>query len=180
MLVQLLQLLVLQALADAWSSKYGLNSTLYTLDADTNSGIISISVSATIGNRAQGDAVSVTTYAGTDTSTVPLLEYVIGNTGNAATATNASSDNSFDGEDLIILLKNKTKGVTGVTSPTVVLATGLASSTLASTDDHSKAKALTTGVVWSNEARGLAINAWDGTDLVVSSAAKTTNRISKL
>jgi len=171
---------IAKALADAWSTKYGVNSTLYTLDADTASGIISISVSSTIGNRAQGDKVSVATYAGTVTSTVPLLEYVIGNTGNAATATNASTDNSFDGEDLIILLKNKTAGVTGVTSPTIVFATTLASSTLASTDDHTIAKKLTSSVVWSNEARGLAINAWDGTDLVVSSAAKTTNRVSKL
>ena len=171
---------IAKALADAWSTKYGVNSTLYTLDADTASGIISISVSSTIGNRAQGDKVSVATYPGTVTSTVPLLEYVIGNTGNAATATNASTDNSFDGDDLIILLKNKTAGVTGVTSPTIVFATTLASSTLASTDDHTTAKKLTSSVVWSNEARGLAINAWDGTDLVVSSAAKTTNRVSKL
>ena len=156
---------IAKALADAWSAKYGVNSTLYTLDADTASGVISISVSATIGNRAQGHAVSVATFAGTtDTSTVPLLEYVIGNTGSTSTATNATTDNSFDGEDVIILLKNRTAGVTGVTNPTVVLATTLASSTLASTDDHSDAKALTTSVVWSNEARGLAINAWDGTD----------------
>ena len=172
---------IAKALADAWSTKYGVNSTLYTLNADTNSGIISISVSSTIGNRAQGDTVSVETFGGTtDTSTVPLLEYVIGNTGSAATATNASTDNSFDGEDLIILLKNKTAGVTGVTSPTIVFATSLPSSTLASTDDHTTAKKLTTSVVWSNEARGLAINAWDGTTLVIDTAASTTNRVSKL
>ena len=77
-------------------------------------------------------------------------------------------------------MKNKTAGVTGVTSPTIVFATALASSTLASTDDHTTAKKLTSSVVWSNEARGLAINAWDGTDLVVSSDAKTTNRVTKL
>ena len=160
---------IAKALATAWSTKYGVNSTLYTLDADTASGVISITVSSTIGNRAEGHAVSVSTKAGTVTATVPLLEYVIG-------ATNASTDNSFKGDDVIILLKNKVAGVTGVTSPTLLLTTALASSTLASTDDHSTAKALTSAVVWSNEARGLAINAKDSVTLVVGTAANTTDR----
>ncbi|MDA9364365.1 hypothetical protein N9Q94_02595 [Flavobacteriaceae bacterium] len=160
---------IASALATAWSTKYGVNSTLYTLDADAASGVISISVSSTIGNRAEGHTVSVSTTAGTVTSTVPLLEYVIG-------ASNATTDNSFKGDDVIILLKNKVAGVTGVSNPTIVLATTLASSTLASTDDHTTAKALTTSVVWSNEARGLAINAKDSVSLVVNTAASTTDR----
>ena len=155
------------ALATAWSTKYGTNSTLYTLSA--NAGVLTASVSATIGNRAEGDTISISTTAGTDTSTVPLLEYVIG-------ATNATTDNSFKGDDVIILLKNKEAGVTGVTNPTIVLATTLASSTLASTDDHTTAKALTSSNVWSNEARGLAINAKDSVTLVVNTAASTTDR----
>ncbi len=157
------------ALASAWSTKYGVASTLYTLSA--SSGIITISVSSTTGNRAHNDAVSVSTTAGTDTSTTPLLEYVIG-------ATNATTDNSLKGNQLVILLENTTAGVTGVTSPTISLSGTLTvSSTLASTDDHTDALATGyLGNVFPNDARGLAINAWDGTSLNVTDAAKTTDR----
>jgi hypothetical protein len=162
---------IASALAAAWLYKYGTASTLYTVNGDTTSGTIAISVSPLSGNRANGHAVSITTTAGSVTATVPLLEYIIG-------ATNATTDNALVGNQLVILLSNNNKGVTGVTSPTVALTGTLTvSSTLATLDDHSTAKALNyLGNVWPGEARGLAVQAWDGTNLVVISPANTTDR----
>ena len=106
---------IASALAAAWLSKYGTASTLYDVDGDSTSGTIAISVSAGSGNRAHNDAVSVTYTPGTDTSTTPLLDFVIG-------ATNATTDNKLKGDSVIILLENTTAGVTGVTSRTVSFA----------------------------------------------------------
>jgi hypothetical protein len=166
---------IASALAAAWLSKYGTASTLYDVDGNTTSGTIRISVNAGSGNRAHNDAVAVSYTAGTDTSTTPLLDFVIG-------ATNATTDNKLKGDQVIILLKNTTAGVTGVTSPTVSFSGTLtASSTLTSTDVHTTATAISAANgVYRTEGRGLAVNAWDGTNLVVTNAAKTTDRTSLL
>lgn len=162
---------IASALAAAWLSKYGTASTLYDVDGDSTSGTITISVSAGSGNRAHNDAVSVTYTAGTDTSTTPLLDFVIG-------ATNATTDNKLKGDSVIILLENTTAGVTGVTSPTVSFSGTLTvSNTLTSTDAHTTATAISAANgVYRTEGRGLAVNAWDGTTLVVTTAAATTDR----
>ena len=162
---------IASALAAAWLSKYGTASTLYDVDGDTVSGTITISVSAGSGNRAHDDAVSVTYTAGTDTSTTPLLDFVIG-------ATNATTDNKLEGDSVIILLENTTAGVTGVTSPTVSFSGTLTvSNTLTSTDDHTTATVISAANgVYRTEGRGLAVNAWDGTTLVVTTDAATTDR----
>ncbi|MCI4642385.1 MAG: hypothetical protein MRY51_05960 [Flavobacteriaceae bacterium] len=162
---------IAKGLANAWNTKYGSASTLYSLDADTTSGTIAISVNRGSGNRAHNDAVAVSYSTGTSTATTPLLDWVIG-------ATNATTDNKLKGGNVIILLENTTVGVTGVTSPTVTFSGSLTdSATLTSADDHTAAKALGyQGNVWPTEARGLAVNAWDGTSLVVTTAAQTTDR----
>ncbi|MDB9903008.1 hypothetical protein OAC73_01415 [Flavobacteriaceae bacterium] len=162
---------IASALAAAWLSKYGTASTLYDVDGDTTSGTIAISVSAGSGNRAHNDAVDVSYTAGTDTSTTPLLDFVIG-------ATNATTDNKLKGDSVIILLENATAGVTGVTSPTVSFSGTLTvSNTLTSTDVHTTATAISAANgVYRTEGRGLAVNAWDGTTLVVTTTAATTDR----
>lgn len=165
---------IASGLAAAWTAKYGSNSSLFSLNADTNSGKIAISVNAASGNRAHGSEVSISYSTGTSTATTPLLDYVIG-------ATNSTSDNKLLGEKVIMLFKDDTEGVTGVTFPTVVVVTGASSSTLTSTLDYSTASTIlgnsaAAGDVFPDEARGLAIPAYDGTDLVITTAAKTTDR----
>ena len=162
---------IASALATAWSTKYATASTLYTLDADSASGVISISVNAGSGNRAHNDAVSVTYTPGTDTTTTPLLDFVIGDT-------NATTDNKLKGDSVIILLENTTKGVTGVTSPTVSFSGTLTvSNTLTSTDVHTTATVISAANgIYPTEGRGLAANAWDGTSLVITTDAATTDR----
>ncbi|MDA9273125.1 hypothetical protein N9P83_02330 [Flavobacteriaceae bacterium] len=169
---------IASALASAWSTKYGSNSSFFTLNADTASGKIAISVNAGSGNRAHNSAVALSYTNGTVTATTAVLGWVIG-------ATKASTDNKMLGESVILLFKDDTLGSTGVTFPTVVVANGTSSSTLTSTLDWATASTQVGGVgsalnIWPTEGRGLAIPSYDGVGSVVITTASTTDLTARL
>ena len=169
---------IASGLAAAWSAKYGSNSSFFTLNADTASGKVAISVNAGSGNRAHNSLVQVSVGSGAVTATTPIIGYVIGDT-------KATSDNTMLGESVILLFKDDTLGTTGVTFPTVVVATAAASSTLTSTIDHADPATKVGGTgsllnIWPTEGRDLAYPGYDGVNSVVTSPAKTTDNTAKL
>jgi hypothetical protein len=166
---------IASGLAAAWAAKYNTASTLYTVNGNSTSGTIAVTVSNAIGNRADGDLVQVSFGAGAATSTTPVLAWKIG-------ATKLSSDNKLLGDRVIVTLANATAGISGVASPTVTYnGTLTVSGTLTSLDDHSAAKALGyLGNVWPTEARGLAVNARESAAGTTGVTALTVNRTSFL
>jgi hypothetical protein len=170
------------ALVTAWNTKWATTgsasdtASLFSVNNDADSSTIVVSAKSGSGNRGNAKNVSISVNTGTDTSTIPVIDYVIGDT-------RATTDNKTVGEDIILTFENNSAG-TIIPMPSIVVTTALASSTLTTTELFNEATAAlnfknTASNIYPTEARGIAQNAEDSVD-AEDSDARTVNLVTWL
>ncbi|MGY8868549.1 MAG: hypothetical protein ACKVJK_23325, partial [Methylophagaceae bacterium] len=84
-----------------WNGTASRTATIWNVSATTN--VVNVVAKAGSGSRGHNKAMSVAVTQGTDTSTIPFIGYIAGDT-------RATSDNTVIGDDLIITIGSVAKG----------------------------------------------------------------------
>jgi len=155
---------------DRWNGTASRTATIWNVSATSN--VVDVVAKAGSGSRGHNKSISVSVTQGTDTSTIPFIGYVIGDT-------RATSDNKAIGDDIILTVTSIAKGTILNQADNVTVVNG-ATELSKSLRTVVEAATATTNNIYPTEGRLDVTAAEDGTAAVTNSVAVNKNYLSWL